>query len=161
MTCFYENPQIDWPEFEQRYHLLEAVNRGDHPRITAQIFSCLQDCHKTVYCGRDAFGSKTPEEAYESYGDAIVGMLVLDRYWLDRPLMSLENARQYRDRLLKEIPHDRLIPKRQPNEVFAFGDLTMANLKAGDRLHTSNPNILYYGPRFMPPKSVHLLDLIR
>ena len=66
MTCFYKNPQIDWPEFEQLYHLLEAVDRGDNPRITAEIFSCLQLYHKTVYYGRDAFGPKTPEEAYES-----------------------------------------------------------------------------------------------
>ena len=71
-------------------------------------------------------GLKTPEEAYESYADPIVGMLVLDRYWPDRPPMSLEDARQYRDRLLKEIPPDRLIPKRQPNEFFAFGDLRHA-----------------------------------
>ena len=85
MTCFYKNPQIDWPEFEQLYHLLEAVDRGDNPRITAEIFSCLQLYHKTVYYGRDAFGPKTPEEAYESYADPIVGMLVLDRYWPDRP----------------------------------------------------------------------------
>ena len=85
MTSFYKNPQIDWPEFEQLYHLLEAVDRGDNPRITAEIFSCLQLYHKTVYYGRDAFGPKTPEEAYESYADPIVGMLVLDRYWPDRP----------------------------------------------------------------------------
>ena len=169
MTCFYKNPQIEWPEFEQLYHLLEAVDRGDNPRITAEIFSCLQLYHKTVYYGRDAFGPKTPKEAYESYADPIVGMLVLDRYWPDRPLMSLEDARQYRDRLLKEIPPDRLILKRQPNEVFAFGDLTMANLKAGDPLLTSNPNILYYGPRFMPPnpeepppkQQDHFMDFIR
>ena len=84
--------------------------------------------------------------------------------------MSLEDARQYRDRLLKEIPPDRLIPKRQPNEVFAFQWLlTMANLKAGDPLLTSNPNILYYGPRFMPPnpeepppkQQDHFMDFIR
>ena len=92
MTCFYENPQIDWPEFEQLYHLLEAVDRGDNPRITAEIFSCLQLYHKTVYYGQDAFGPKTPEEAYESYADPIVGLLVLDRYWPDRPPMSLEDA---------------------------------------------------------------------
>ena len=65
--------------------------------------------------------------------------------------MSLEDARQYRDRLLKEIPPDRLIPKRQPNEVFAFSHSAKLKLKAGDPLLTSNPNILYYGPRFMPP----------
>ena len=169
MTCFYENPQIDWPEFEQLYHLLEAVDRGDNPRITAEIFSCLQLYHKTVYYRRDAFGPKTPEEAYESYADPIVGLLVLDRYWPDRPPMSLEDARQYRDRLLKEIPPDRLIPKRQPNEFFATSGPAMRKLKAGDPLLTSNPNILYYGPRFMPPnpeeappkQQDHFIDFIR
>jgi len=45
----------------------------------------------------------------------------------------------------------------------------MRNLKAGDPLLTSNPNILYYGTRFMPPnpeeappkQQDHFIDFIR
>ena len=66
--------------------------------------------------------------------------------------MSLEDAHQYRDRLLKELPPDRLIPKRQPNEVFAFGDLTMANLKAwGSPTDPQSQNPLLW-PQIHAPK---------
>lgn len=142
MVNFFDNPQIYWAEFEQLHSMMAAADRGDNPRITAQIFSHLQDYHKLMSSADESRGFGP-----EDYSDAIVGLLALERYWPNHRAMSAEEARAMRDRLIEEIPHERMTATPYSEGFFCIDTGVIAKLEAGESLITSNPNVSYYSRR--------------
>jgi hypothetical protein len=83
----------------------------------------------------------------EDYSDAIVGLLALERYWPNHRAMSAEEARAMRDRLIEEIPHERMAATPFGQGLFSIDQDVIAKMKAGESLITSNPNVSYYSRR--------------
>ncbi len=134
MTSFFNNPQIYSVEFEQLYNLLREIDRAENPKITALIFTQLLDYHKIMakydlnelwskkefLPSGDGSGSlvekvvpidgKTTwgEQAY-SHIASIVGLLVMPKHWPHKSLLDADEARAFRDRLLKEIPSEKRV----------------------------------------------------
>lgn len=166
MTLFFKNPQIYSAEFEQLYHLLSEIDRAENPKITGLIFTQLQEYHKIMakynlddlwakndlvppddgqgplvekmipIDGKTTWG----EKAYEHIA-SIVGLLAMSKHWPDKPLMDADEARAFRDRLVKEIPSKNFV--NMPLVVylpngdtggFAYDHDVEKNLKAGEPL---------------------------
>ena len=142
MVGFFNNPQIYWAEFEQLHSMMAAADRGDNPRITAEIFSHLQHYHKLM-----SSADETQRFNPQDYSDAIVGLLAMERYWPNHRAMSAEEARAMRDRLIEEIPHERMAATPFGQGLFSIDQDVIAKMKAGESLITSNPNVSYYSRR--------------
>jgi hypothetical protein len=142
MVNFFDNPQIYWAEFEQLHSMMAAADRGDNPRITAEIFSHLQHYHKLM-----SSADETQRFNPQDYSDAIVGLLALERYWPNHRAMSAEEARAMRDRLIEEIPHERMTATPFSEGLFCIDTGVIAKMEAGESLITSNPNVSYYSRR--------------
>jgi len=142
MVSFFDNPQIYWAEFEQLHSMMAAADRGDNPRITAEIFSHLQHYHKLMSSADEARGFRPKD-----YSDAIVGLLAMERYWPNHRAMSAEEARAMRDRLIEEIPHERMTATPFSQGLFCIDQDVIAKMEAGESLITSNPNVSYYSRR--------------
>ena len=142
MVSFFDNPQIYWAEFEQLHSMMAAADRGDNPRITAEIFSHLQHYHKLM-----SSADETQRFNPQDYSDAIFGLLAMERYWPNHRAMSAEEARAMRDRLIEEIPHERMAATPFGQGLFSIDQDVIAKMKAGESLITSNPNVSYYSRR--------------
>ena len=166
MTGFFNNPQIYSAEFEQLYNMLKEIDRAENPKITALIFTQLLDYHKInakhdlnelwskeeLVPSGDGSGSlvekmvpidgKTTwgEQAY-SHIASIVGLLVRPKHWPNKPLLDTDEARAFRDRLVKEIPSENFVTMPYvvylPNGesgAFGYDHDVEKNLKSGDPL---------------------------
>ncbi len=142
MVGFFNNPQIYWAEFEQLHSMMTAADRGDNPRITAEIFSHLQHYHKLM-----SSADETQRFNPQDYSDAIVGLLAMERYWPNHRAMNAEEARAMRDRLIEEIPHERMTATPFSEGLFCIDTGVIAKMEAGESLITSNPNVSYYSRR--------------
>ena len=142
MVGFFNNPQIYWAEFEQLHSMMAAADRGDNPRITAEIFRHLQHYHKLM-----SSADETQRFNPQDYSDAIVGLLAMERYWPNHRAMSAEEARAMRDRLIEEIPHERMAATPFGQGLFSIDQDVIAKMKAGESLITSNPIVSYYSRR--------------
>ncbi len=166
MKSFFNNPQIYSAEFEQLYNLLKEVDRAENPKITALIFTQLLDYHKIkakhdlnslwskeeLVPSEDGSGSlveiMVPIDGKTSWGDkayehiaSIVGLLVGPKHWPEKLLMNAEDARAFRDRLVKEIPSENFVTMPyvtylSNGQIGAFGydGYIEKSLKSGDQL---------------------------
>jgi hypothetical protein len=176
MVSFFNNPLRLSAEFEQLHSLLSEIDRADNPEILGDVFVHLQNYHKArqfapknvvkhkrtraydpsrdppdpllrpVIEWRPVDGETTWGDKAGSASDAIVGLLVLAKYWPNREPLSVTEARKMRDRLLAEIPSEMLLEyptvTHHPDGrigVFGYNLDAQKSLLPGDPLLTPFP----------------------